>query len=59
MSIGVPIKLLHEAKNHIVTLELNSGDIYWGYLIEVDDTMNCLLENVQHTNKSGEIKYIN
>ena len=40
MSIGVPLKLLNEAKNHIITIELNSGDLYRGYLLDLDDTMN-------------------
>jgi len=27
MSIGVPIKLLHEAQNHVVTIELKTGEV--------------------------------
>ena len=27
MSIGVPIKLLHEAESHTVTIELKSGEV--------------------------------
>jgi len=34
MSIGVPIKLLHEAQGHVVTLELNNGTVYRGKLSE-------------------------
>lgn len=49
MSIGVPIKLFHESRNHVVTIELKTGDSYWGYLVEMDDTMNAVLENVQRT----------
>ena len=37
MSIGVPIKLLHEAENHIITCELKSGELYRGYLMEAED----------------------
>ena len=40
MSIGVPIKLLHEAENHVITCELKSGELYRGYLMEAEDTMN-------------------
>ena len=57
MSIGVPLKLFHEAKNHVVTVELKSNELYRGHLIEVDDTMNCLLENCQYTGKDGNKKY--
>ena len=46
MSVGIPIKLLHEAKNQVVTVELKTGEMYRGHLIDVDDTMNCLLEKV-------------
>jgi small nuclear ribonucleoprotein D3 len=36
MSIGVPIKLLHEAENHVVTVELKTGDEFRGYLMEAE-----------------------
>ena len=41
---GVPIKLLHEAESHIVTVELKSGDAYRGIMLEAEDTMNCQLK---------------
>lgn len=55
MSIGVPIKLFHEARNHVVSIELKSGMLYRGYLVEMDDTMNAVLENVQRTSPQGEV----
>ena len=36
--IGVPIHLLHEAENHVVTVELKTGELYRGYLIEAEVT---------------------
>ena len=54
MSVGVPIKLLHEAKNHIVTIEMKTGEVYRGHLIGVEDNMNCRLENCQHTSADGK-----
>ena len=33
MSIGVPIKLLHEAEGHIVTVETTTGEVYRGKLL--------------------------
>ncbi|KIW20969.1 hypothetical protein PV08_01548 [Exophiala spinifera] len=33
-TIGIPIKLLNEAQGHVVTLELTSGQVYRGKLIE-------------------------
>lgn len=44
MSIGVPIKVLHEAEGHIVTCETNTGEVYRGKLIEAEDNMNCQVE---------------
>ena len=32
-TIGVPIKLLHEAQGHIITLELKTGQLYRGKLL--------------------------
>ena len=41
---GVPIKLLHEAESHIVTVELKTGEAYRGILTEAEETMNCQLK---------------
>jgi len=46
MSVGIPIKLLHEAEHHIVTIELKTGDQFMGFLAESEDTMNCRLDDV-------------
>jgi small nuclear ribonucleoprotein D3 len=40
----VPLKLLHDAESHIVTVELKNGEIYRGLLAEVEDTMNCQMK---------------
>ena len=42
-ALGVPIKLLHEAESHIVTVEMKNGEAYRGLLEEAEDTMNCKL----------------
>jgi small nuclear ribonucleoprotein D3 len=34
VSVGVPIKLLHEGEGHIITVELKNGEIYRGLLSE-------------------------
>ena len=46
MSIGVPIKLLHESENHVVTIEIKSGDLYRGYLTEAEVRIFLLNENL-------------
>ena len=45
MSIGVPVKLLHEAESHVITIELKNGDLYRGTLHESEDNLNCHLSN--------------
>ena len=57
MSVGVPIKLVHESKNHIITIEVKTGELYRGYMVEIDDTMNCLIENCHHTSITGKNSY--
>jgi small nuclear ribonucleoprotein (snRNP)-like protein len=50
-SLGIPVKLLHEAAGHIVTVELKTGELYRGSLIECEDNWNCQLENITFTSK--------
>ncbi|KAJ3181771.1 small nuclear ribonucleoprotein Sm D3 [Geranomyces variabilis] len=52
-SIGVPIKLLHEAEGHIITLELKSGAIYRGKLLDAEDNMNVQLTSILVTQRDG------
>lgn len=55
MSIGVPIKVLHEAEGHVVTLETTSGEVYRGKLIEAEDNMNCQLSSLTVTYRDGRV----
>ncbi|XP_065891322.1 small nuclear ribonucleoprotein Sm D3-like [Dysidea avara] len=55
MSIGIPIKLLHEAEGHIVTLETVTGEVYRGKLIEAEDNMNCQIQNITMTARDGKV----
>jgi len=52
-AIGVPIKILHEAEGHIVTLETVIGEVYRGKLIEAEDNMNCQMSEVTVTLRDG------
>ena len=38
--LGVPVKVLHEAEGHVVTVETATGELYRGVLIEAEDNMN-------------------
>ena len=51
--VSVPIKLLHEAIGHTVTIEVRTGEMYRGHLMHSEDNMNCLVENVVRTNRDG------
>jgi small nuclear ribonucleoprotein D3 len=51
--VSVPIKLLHEAIGHTVSIEVRSGEIYRGHLMQSEDNMNVLIENVVRTNRDG------
>nr|CAG4645993.1 EOG090X0NFO [Lynceus sp. MCZ IZ 141354] len=55
MSIGVPIKVLHEAEGHIITCETNTGEIYRGKLVEAEDNMNCQMTNITVTYRDGRV----
>ncbi|XP_014272505.1 small nuclear ribonucleoprotein Sm D3 [Halyomorpha halys] len=55
MSIGVPIKVLHEAEGHIVTCETKTGEVYRGKLIEAEDNMNCQMTGLTVTYRDGRV----
>jgi len=52
-AIGVPIKVLHEAEGHIITLETTIGEVYRGKLVEAEDNMNCQMSDVTVTLRDG------
>ena len=53
--IGVPIKVLHEAEGHIVTVETITGEVYRGKLIEAEDNMNSQMASVTVTYRDGRV----
>lgn len=55
MSIGIPIKVLHEAEGHVVTCETNTGEVYRGKLIEAEDNMNSQMTQVTVTYRDGRV----
>ncbi|KAI9201903.1 Sm-like ribonucleoprotein [Polychytrium aggregatum] len=58
MSIGVPIKLLHEAIGHVITIELKTGSTYRGQLIEAEDNMNVQLKNITVSTHDGKVSQL-
>jgi small nuclear ribonucleoprotein D3 len=54
-TVGIPVKLVHEAEGHIITVELVTGELYRGQMVEAEDTMNLSLCNVTCTGRDGRI----
>ena len=51
--IGAPVKLLHESKHHVITVEMKTGEMFRGYLADAEDTMNVRLDDVTMFSKDG------
>ncbi|KAJ2773961.1 small nuclear ribonucleoprotein Sm D3 [Coemansia nantahalensis] len=58
MSIGVPVKLLHESQGHVITLELKTGQHYRGKLVETEDNMNVQLRDITVTGRDGQTSHL-
>ncbi|CEP03097.1 Small nuclear ribonucleoprotein Sm D3 [Plasmodiophora brassicae] len=54
-AVGIPVKLVHEAEGHIITVEMVTGELYRGQMVEAEDTMNLSLCNVTCTGRDGRI----
>lgn len=54
MFITVPIKTLNEALDLVVTLDLDGGDMAQGKLVEIDDSMNVVLEDAKVTKRNSQ-----
>ncbi|PHH61734.1 hypothetical protein CDD81_8026 [Ophiocordyceps australis] len=57
-NIGVPIKLLHEAQGHTVTVELTNGNTYRGMLLDAEDNMNIQLKDITVTARDGRVSHL-
>ncbi|VDK77804.1 unnamed protein product [Litomosoides sigmodontis] len=57
-AIGVPIKILHEAEGHVITLETTIGEVYRGKLNEAEDNMNCQMSEVTVTYRDGRTHHL-
>lgn len=54
-TLGIPIKLLHEAKGLTVSIELKTGQTYRGKLSNVEDNMNVQLKDVTIVARDGQV----
>lgn len=57
-SVGIPLKLLHEAHGHVVTVELKNGEVYRGEMRDVEDNWNVQLSNVTATARDGRATHL-
>ncbi|CAE6445200.1 Small nuclear ribonucleoprotein Sm D3 Short=Sm-D3 [Rhizoctonia solani AG-1 IB] len=57
-TIGVPVKLLHEALGHIITVELKSGALYRGKLADAEDSLNISLRDITVTGRDGKVSQL-
>ncbi|KAF1921324.1 Sm-like ribonucleoprotein [Ophiobolus disseminans] len=57
-TIGIPIKLLNEAAGHIITIEITSGEVYRGKLLEAEDNMNVQLKDITVTARDGRVSHL-
>ncbi|KAI5001209.1 hypothetical protein ZWY2020_011168 [Hordeum vulgare] len=57
-SLGIPVKLLHGAAGHVVTVELKTGEVYRGSMIECEDNWNCQIENITFTAKVSQLEHV-
>ena len=54
-TLGIPIKVLHEAKGLIVSVELKTGQTYKGKLLNIEDNMNMQLKEVTIVARDGQV----
>lgn len=54
-TVGVPLKILYEAVGLIISLELETGQLYRGKLVSVEDNMNVQLKEVTVTHRDGHV----
>ncbi|KAG8878645.1 hypothetical protein FRB97_002328 [Tulasnella sp. 331] len=57
-ALGVPVKLLHEALGHIITVELKTGQLYRGKLAEAEDSLNISLRDITVTGRDGRVSQL-
>ncbi|XP_021748671.1 small nuclear ribonucleoprotein SmD3b-like [Chenopodium quinoa] len=57
-SLGIPVKLMHESTGHVVTVELKSGELYRGTMIECEDNWNCQLDTITFTARDGKVSQL-
>lgn len=53
-TVGIPVKLLHEAVGHVVTVELKGGATYRGRIFDAEDNFNISMKDIAVTARDGK-----
>eukprot|EP00998_Keelungia_sp_KM082_P008500 NODE_4688_length_760_cov_53.364929_g4665_i0.p1 GENE.NODE_4688_length_760_cov_53.364929_g4665_i0~~NODE_4688_length_760_cov_53.364929_g4665_i0.p1 ORF type:complete len:149 (+),score=15.04 NODE_4688_length_760_cov_53.364929_g4665_i0:91-537(+) len=53
---SVPLRVLMDAVKSTVAIEMMTGEVYRGFLLEVQDNMNCRLNNITVTHRDGRTR---
>ena len=56
--IGIPIKVLHESMGHVVTVELQTGELCRGKVLEVEDNFNLQLVDITVTSRTNQVSHM-
>ena len=54
-SLTIPVRVLTDAVESVITVEMKSGELYRGKLLDVEGSMNCYLESVTKTERDGKV----
>ncbi|GAC98848.1 pre-mRNA splicing factor [Pseudozyma hubeiensis SY62] len=57
-TIGIPVKLIHEAVGHVITVELKGGAAYRGTLYDAEDNFNIAMKDIAVTAPDGKQSHL-
>ncbi|SPO25192.1 related to small nuclear ribonucleoprotein sm d3 [Ustilago trichophora] len=57
-TIGIPVKLIHEAVGHVITVELKGGASYRGTLYDAEDNFNIAMKDITVTAPDGKQSHL-
>jgi len=54
----VPLRVLLDSVRSTVAIELVTGEVYRGYLLEAQENMNCRMNNITVTYRDGRTRHL-
>mmetsp|Transcript_51113 Transcript_51113/g.91358 ORF Transcript_51113/g.91358 Transcript_51113/m.91358 type:complete len:148 (-) Transcript_51113:1171-1614(-) len=55
---SVPLRILSDAVRSTIAVEMITGEVYRGFLLEVQDNMNCRMNNITVTYRDGRTRHL-